>query len=191
MMSFRRLVGTFRAIFLAAALTALAVAASAEEKIVYNKYNIHAQDKGGKRYIASYANYTAPGAGHVIIPPGTPLVVEDAGRKEIVFRSTKDDARIEFEYHEPRMGMSAEQYLEKITSPKPVSLGKLSKEDRKGIEEGKAYPGMTRDGVLAALGYPAAHKTPSLDGDTWIYWTNRFGTVAVEFDGKKVVKVRQ
>jgi len=23
-------------------------------------------------------------------------------------------------------------------------------------------------------GYPPRHKTPSLDGDTWVYWSSRF-----------------
>jgi hypothetical protein len=49
---------------------------------------------------------------------------------------------------------------------------------------------MTKEGILTALGYPAAHRTSSLDAGTWIYWTNRFGTLSVDFDAKgKVTKV--
>lgn len=178
------------------ALLATAVLALAEKTVVYNKYNIHVQDqidqRGNHRLDASYANYTDPGAGHLIIPPGTPLVVEKASRKGIVFRNQKDDTRFHFEYHEQRMGMSVEEYLKRITSPQPVSLKNLSQEDRKGIAAGKAFPGMSKEGVLTALGHPAAHRTPSLDETTWIYWTNRFATVAVEFNGNgKVINVRR
>jgi hypothetical protein len=58
----------------------------------------------------------------------------------------------------------------------------LSDIDRKGIEAGRAQKGMTRKGVRMALGYPAPHRTPSLEGRVWTYWKNRFDTKAVEFD---------
>jgi len=50
---------------------------------------------------------------------------------------------------------------------------------------------MTKEGVRIALGYPAVHKTPSLDGNSWTYWKNRFATTVVEFgnDGK-VISIR-
>lgn len=155
---------------------------------VYTKYNIHVQDKmarnGEHVYNASYANYTNPGAGHVIIPAGTEITVLKKKSKGFSFRVEKDKKIVDFDFHEPRMGMSVEQYLEKITSPKPVSWNRLSKLDKKGIAEGKAFLGMTRDGVMAALGYPATHRTPSPDSPTWVYWTNRFGTIAVNFDAQ-------
>ncbi len=89
------------------------------------------------------------------------------------------------------MGMKVNEYISLITSPDAVPAKKFSSVDQKGIKEGKALVGMTRDGVMTALGYPAAHKTPSLNAPVWVYWTNRFGTIAVEFgeDGK-VVKVK-
>ena len=43
---------------------------------------------------------------------------------------------------------------------------------------------MTKNGVRIALGYPAAHRTPSLENNSWIYWHNRFGTKVIEFDRK-------
>lgn len=173
---------------LALVLSGTAVA----ERVVYNKYNIHTQFKkaSGNTKIchASYANYTNPGAGHIIVPVGTQLTVEDIGSKEIVFHDATNDIRIRFELHEPRMGVSAEQYLELITSPAPVSLSSYGAADKKGIEAGKASVGMTRKGVMAALGYPAAHATPGLDSDMYTYWTNRFGKVVVFFDAAGKVK---
>ncbi|MHB8110292.1 MAG: hypothetical protein ACYDHW_09690 [Syntrophorhabdaceae bacterium] len=39
--------------------------------------------------------------------------------------------------------------------------------------------------------FPAPHKTPSLGSNTWIYWMNRFKTIAVYFDQQgKVESVR-
>ena len=87
--------------------------------------------------------------------------------------------------------MSVDEYIQLIASPTRVSLNKLSHIDRKGIKEGKVYAGMTKQGVRVALGYPAAHRTPSLEDNVWIYWRNRFQTVAVEFDPSgKVTHIR-
>ena len=152
---------------------------------VYMKVNIHYQDNG-KDCKASYANYTNPGPGHKILPVNTPVQIKKWKRGFIII-DTKNGTEILFEYQEPRMQMSVEDYLGKITSTSKVDLGKLSDKDRKGIEGGMASVGMTKDGVMIALGYPATHKTPSPDSNRWIYWTNRFGTIAVNFDDKGVV----
>jgi outer membrane protein assembly factor BamE (lipoprotein component of BamABCDE complex) len=66
-------------------------------------------------------------------------------------------------------------------------MDKFSELDRKGIAEGKAYVGMTKPGVMTALGYPATHRTPSPDANTWVYWRNRFGTMTVQFDDRGIV----
>lgn len=163
----------------------------AKDQIRFTKVNIHTQSKDGKTHKASYANYTNPGAGHVIISAGSEITISKKGRKGFTFTFENGNKKGLFEFHQPRMGMSLDEYLDWISSVEPTSLAGLSELDRKGVAKGKAMVGMTRDGVMAALGYPATHRTPSLDAQTWIYWTNRFGTIAVNFgaDGK-VASVR-
>ncbi len=163
------------------------VTAFAKSETVYTKYNIHAQEKG-RSIKASYANYTNPGEGHLIIPRGSKITILKKNRKRFIFKDEKTQKKITFDYHAGRMGMKINDYIALITSPTPVSNKDLSKIDLKGIKKGKALKGMTREGVKAALGYPAAHRTPSLDDSRWIYWTNRFRTIAVEFDDKGLVK---
>lgn len=146
----------------------------------YLTSNIHAQQQE-KEMKASYANWTAPGAGHVIIPVNTPVIVDTARRDlSIVTRDT--NKTIYFEFDEGKMGMTNAQYINIIASPQPTNLNSLSAVDRKGIKEGKVYTGMTKEGVRIALGYPAVHKTPSLSSNTWYYWTNRWKSFAVQFD---------
>ena len=158
----------------------------------FTKYNIHTQGKDATTFKASYANYTDPGTGHVIIPLGTEIQVTKHGWRGFVFTYDSGSKKVTFEYHKKRMGMGMDEYIELITTPKTVSYSGLSKQDKKGIADGKAYKGMTRKGVMAALGYPAVHKTPSLDSKTWVYWTNRFRTIAVDFDDHgKVSRVRR
>ncbi len=155
---------------------------------VHTKYNIHIQQKGDKA-LASYANWVGPFPGHDVIEPDTKVV---ASRWRNGFRLDCVDKglTVQFEFDPARMDMSVTEYLKLITSETPVSYDNLSKMDRKGIEKGEVYMGMSKKGVMAALGYPAAHRTPSPDRDTWTYWTNRFSTMSVHFDDSgKVNKI--
>ena len=162
---------------------------SAASDKYYLKNNIHAQ-VGPRDAKASYANWTDPGGGHIIIPVNTAVEIGKF-RKGLVIKNLADGRIIFFEFHSRNMGMSVDKYIHLIASPNSMSLDKLSDIDRKGIKAGKVYAGMTKQGVRIALGYPAAHRTPSLEDNIWIYWQNRFQTMAVEFDqGGKVTHIR-
>ena len=89
------------------------------------------------------------------------------------------------------MGMSAQQYIGLITSPEKVNLDQLSEIDQKGIKSGKAFVGLSKAGIKIALGYPATHRTPSLENNSWVYWQNRWKTKVIEFDTEgKVNNIR-
>ena len=160
-------------------------ASSDTSEIRYTKYNIHAQQS--RRDIkASYAGYVDSGDGHFFIPAGSKLIFPGKGqrwRNGFWFTVADTGQKVFFEFHRGRMSMSEPEYIELITSSSPVSLERFSEQDRKGIKAGKVYTGMTKEGVLTALGYPAKHRTPSLESNTWIYWRNRFMTMGVVFDG--------
>ena len=157
---------------------------------VYNRYNIHIYDNGHD-IRASYANWTDPGAGHSIIPPNTPMTIEKWYRGFIV-HTAMARAPIYFLYDTGRMRLNIPDYIRTITSPTPVSLEHLTPLDLDGVKQGRVLPGMTKEGVLTAMGYPAQHRTPNLDMPEWTYWKNRFGTLVVIFgpDGR-VAGVRE
>lgn len=151
---------------------------------VYLQNNIHAQ-RGSRDIKASYANWTDPGQDHIFIPVNTPVSFGKF-RRGFAINDLNTGDTIYFDYNVQRMGMPSEEYISLITAPHQVDLGNFSEIDQKGIRQGKAYIGMSKKAVRISLGYPATHRTPSLESDTWIYWRNRFNTMAVEFgnDGK-------
>ena len=169
-----------------------AVAPAADETL-YLKNNIHAQRKN-RDAKASYANWTDPGAGHFFLSVNTPvkIVIKRGitGRRFSIISQT-DGQVVHFEYNEGRMGISMEEYTKLIAATEKTPLDGFSQTDLKGIKEGKASVGMTKDAVRIALGYPAKHRTPSLQSNSWVYWQNRFKTMVVEFGPEgKVTEIR-
>ncbi len=151
-----------------------------DASMVYLKNNIHVYGQASRRgemvYRASYANYVAPGPGHEIIPVNTrvSLRLHRSFRGAEILITTAAGKVIHFEYNVRNMGMSPTDYFSLISSPHKTSLSGFSALDRKGIDQGKAFVGMTKDAVRIALGYPAVHRTPSLDSNTWYYWRDRW-----------------
>ncbi|MDR1009576.1 MAG: outer membrane protein assembly factor BamE [Opitutaceae bacterium] len=72
-----------------------------------------------------------------------------------------------------------------MLSPSEITFDGISKELAEAIQGGEMKPGMTKQQVLMARGWPPAHKTRSLDEDTWVYWPSRFVQQTIVFkDGK-------
>lgn len=144
------------------------------------KYNFHYTTEKGK-VRGSVANYTKL-SDHKILPygsvvtigswrPGFGLIDEKSGTQIEVLAKSKFLA-----------GKSLSEYLDLILSKAPVSYTGLSEIDQKGISEGRPYKGMSKKGVMIALGYPCPHETPSPDANVWYYWKNRFDYYAVNFE---------
>ena len=158
--------------------------------VVYNRYNIHHYLNKGK-YYAGYANYVEP-LQHGFLPANSAIVIGSYRRG---FKVTDKESGMEiyFEFKSSNMGgMSKDEYLELITASAPMSYDHLSAVDKQGIQDGQVTQGMSKDGVMVAWGYPAKHRTPSLEDNTWTFWQDRFRTVQVNFgaDGKVTNIVR-
>jgi len=52
----------------------------------------------------------------------------------------------------------------------------------------RVMPGMTKEQVAMAIGYPVANYTPSLKRRTWQYWLDRSSKVDIVFDKDRRVK---
>ena len=157
---------------------AVVACCSCENRYLYNRYNLHYIFESGVNK-GSYANYTR-WPGHDFVPYNTKLQAHPSGDRILFITEAGLDVR--FEFHPGRMRMTSEQYVELITSPTPVTYEGLNDADREGIQAGEAMVGMTKQGVLIALGYPARHYTRSLEQDRWIYWMNRYNKYTVLFD---------
>jgi hypothetical protein len=162
--------------------------AHADGKTYYTKYNVHYYVPGNQaQKYASIVNWTDL-AGHGILPYNSQVTI-GSYKKGFALVDAKTNESINVECIAKYATMSGAEYTKLLLSETPVSYSNLSETDRKGIAEGKALSGMSKTGVMVALGYPVPFATPSTDANTWNYWRNRFEQIAVDFQNGSVVSV--
>ncbi len=153
---------------------------------VYTKYNVHYRTVGADTAEAHYTGWFAVCT--EMLPPNTAVEVQASNRPGAAFALVVPNGpTIHYLLESRHMGMNAKEFLLQVTSAEPVALGRLSALDRQGVSQGVALKGMSKEGVLTALGYPSRHRTPSLENNTWYYWRNRFAFFAVEFGSDGMV----
>ncbi len=147
---------------------------------LYTKANMRYD---AERKTGSYIQYLKL----TLLPANSKVRVKDVTKKGFKMTVPGGDT-IQVDYNKDWGLKPIDQILPDLFSEKETSAGiaKLKELDRKGVRSGRALVGMTKAGVIAALGLPAAHRTPSIDADTWVYWANRFVTFNVVFKNGKV-----
>jgi hypothetical protein len=134
-------------------------------------------------------NYQLPAQ----IPVCSDVTVKKVSKGAMVFTRGDADYTFVLDKHTKGADISLQQAAQTYFGPKcdEAKMKSLSKVDQEGIASGRAQVGMSREGVLLAMGRPPFHANPSLDVPEWMYWRNRFARVAVQFDDKgKVINVR-
>ncbi|MEM9069934.1 MAG: hypothetical protein AAGE52_15585 [Myxococcota bacterium] len=146
--------------------------------------NLHAD---GRRVVWS-VNYTNP-PGSTTLPICTPVSIDRIGGREIRFTTLNNRVRYRYVLHRSARA-PLQQHLQRHFGSGCPNIATMSPEDQSGIQQGQIYQGMTKQGVLMAVGYPPEHRTPSLDGDVWRYWSSRFGQFEVYFTNGVVSGIR-
>jgi len=77
-----------------------------------------------------------------------------------------------------------------LLSPKPVPIGQLDDAVEDALVAGELLLGMTKGQVIMTRGYPPRHKTPTLDRDTWVYWSSKFVKHTLKFKKGVLVEGR-
>src|SRR2546422_32094 len=107
-----------------------------------------------------------------LIPFGTRVQILEVRKSSVKFQPAgQPPITLVLKYGKDATTM--DQYLDRVflredphaKLPKPGKDKKqaaAAEKSRKQIEDGEVAPGMTRDEVLMALGYPPLHRTPSL-----------------------------
>ena len=143
---------------------------------VYTLTNLHPHERRSTLYSM---NFQMDG----LIPVCTEVKLLQRTHESLKFQAIQS-GRI---YTYLQYGNVREDFLHNIskyfgTDCNKEQIKQLSDIDRKGIFEGKALLGMSRQGVIYAIGYPPVRKTPYLQTNRWWYWKRRVNRFYVEFD---------
>ncbi len=117
------------------------------------------------------------------IQAGTQVWDIEVDDEAISFTTDRGDFTVNFNrrWHP---GRSIHDYNEMMFSVR--DLGALtqgmSESEIKAIKTGRVIKGMSKDAVMVSFGPPAEHRTPTLEGNSWVYWTTRHNKRAVRFD---------
>ena len=133
-------------------------------------------DEVAKRLYA--VNYQQMG----LIPVCSPVVLLELTTKRLRFRVEATGQTYEYLDHEAASEPFQDHLAHYFGDACPPAVQSLKEIDKRGVTLGKALDGMSKQGVVLAMGYPPLHVNPSLDSNRWIYWTARFSKLAVVFD---------
>lgn len=126
-------------------------------------------------------------AGVTLVPAGTPLKPVSYGRQRVKVEAPGRTLWLGNDYSRE---LSLEEFARRyVVSEDPqVRIATYSPKVRKAIAEGRVAVGMTKDQVLASVGYPITSENPTLDGPLWRYWLSSFAPYTVIWDGAGRVK---
>ncbi|MDH3511911.1 MAG: hypothetical protein OER85_13735 [Gammaproteobacteria bacterium] len=143
---------------------------------VYTLVNLHPDQENNRLYSV---NYQLP----FLIPVCTEVKITKLKKKRMTFEIVETGREYEYNWHKKaNPGGLNENILLFFGRECPAEeIKTLSEIDQKGIKSGRVSEGMTRRGVIIAMGYPPPHVTPDLEMDEWMYWMNRFNRTAVVF----------
>lgn len=121
-----------------------------------------------------------------LVPINSPARLVSIDNKDIVVELLDTHQTLTIDNMQKHTNETTQQAFEKIFKETKVKLDSFTPEERKNILAAQVKKGMRRQAVLAAIGYPPANSTPSLEGSDWTYWANRFNRFIVRFKGDKV-----
>jgi hypothetical protein len=125
--------------------------------------------------------------GKRVIPVGTPVKVRGQGRYRINIEINGAKQSIGNDYSRD---LSLDQFEQRyIVKDDPAQkLATFPAKIREAIQNAKVMPGMTREQVFMAVGYPVSSENPSLDAKVLRFWLDSFNEFQLIFDQSGRVK---
>lgn len=123
-----------------------------------------------------------------LIPAGSPIKIEDYGRWRVFTELDGKKIRIGLDYG--RSNETLAQYARKLTVDKDLRfrMAQFPTDVQNAIRAGKILPGMTKEQLVMAVGFPARHETPSVTAPVWKFWYSSRIQYSVNFDDHGRVK---
>jgi hypothetical protein len=172
------------------ALSALASVATAAAADSLGYFDVIASDPVpivGQEYYARHCFMYEGGTSETtnywrgtLVPINTPITLVSLSEKKMVLRLAGGES-VKIENVEKYSKRSMATIAHELLATQPVPIERFDEATARAIKSGNLKKGMTREQVIMTRGYPPGHKTPSLDSDTWTYWSSRFVILTIVF----------
>ena len=124
-----------------------------------------------------------------ILPKGTKVKITNVESKKAAFLVQPENVEFTLNYDQRSTTQPFDKSLSQLFSSKNEWMLKFSGQEQQGIKEGRVFPGMRKDAVIAAYGYPPNKFTPLLQSSNmWTYYGTGRHRFLVYFDGDKVIR---
>lgn len=147
---------------------------------VYTLTNLHPDEVRRRLYAV---NFQQPG----LIPRCTVVRISKLRRSAMNFVVVEGTREYEYLNHDAAAEPFNDHLVRFFGSQCESDPTGLNDADLAGIRRGVVLPGMTRRGVILAIGYPPRHVNPSIEFGDWTYWRHRYDRFIVRFDEKDLV----
>jgi len=187
---------SFSKLFVFALTTACAFFLAPAQQLIAADTNAISAVKGDKLYTQFSLFYednvhrTTNYRKGVLVPINTEVTFVKANKKEIDV-IISDDTELKIVNIQKYSGENINGIFHRTFGKTPVDLSRFSTKEKSSIEAGEVEAGMSKDAVIAALGYPPKHQTPTLKSNHWRYWHNLFKTFVVHFENDKVTSIQE
>lgn len=126
-----------------------------------------------------------------LVPINTAVKITDMGSSGMEFEiPSMGNMAVKFRNIEKYSHLDMDKLKARLLGTTKVDLSKSSKKVQDAIKGGRVITGMTKKEVLLAYGYPPAHKTPSIENNSWTYWKTRWNKMIVNFQDNKVSRIK-
>jgi hypothetical protein len=180
-----------------AALCVVGSAATAADSIGY--FDAIASDPApvvGQQYYTRHCFMYEKGATETtnywrgaLVPINTQVTLVALGGKDMVLRLASGET-VKIDNVEKFSKRDTAAVAHNLLATRPVPIDRFDNATASAIKSGILKMGMTKEQVIMARGYPPGHKTPTLDFDTWTYWSSRFVTQSLVFSNGVLVRGR-
>jgi len=124
-----------------------------------------------------------------LVPINTQVTLVSMNDKKMTLRLASGET-VKIENVEKFSKRSMSTIAHNLLATQPVPIDKFDPAIADAIKSGNMKMGMTKEQVVMARGHPPGHKTPSLDADTWLYWSSRLVIQTIVFDNGVLVRGR-
>jgi len=144
--------------------------------------NLHSYQKITRFYSTNYQQPT-------LVPRCTEVTLKSVDEQDLIFTINGVEYTYRFSKIATPEGFDAniKKYFGSTCDNSAIKA--LSAVDQKGVKEGAPYVGMSKKGLIYAIGYPPQSETPSTELSTWKYWREKNATMVIEFNGDTVSRI--